>query len=89
MAQCIVSRSPFRHTLYAGYTDGTIGYVPTRAAYAEGGYEATHACRVAPEAGEQIERGRVGAPAQARPRRNVSENGRVVSTILARTTEDM
>ena len=55
IGQSIVSRSPFRHTLYAGYTDGTIGYVPTRAAYAEGGYEVTHACRVAPEAGEQIE----------------------------------
>jgi hypothetical protein len=55
MARSIVSRSLFRHTLYAGYTDGTIGYVPTRAAYAEGGYEVTHACRVAPEAGEQVE----------------------------------
>jgi hypothetical protein len=55
IGQAIVSCSPFRHTLSAGYTDGTIGYVPTRAAYAEGGYEVTHACRVAPEAGEQIE----------------------------------
>jgi hypothetical protein len=55
IGQSIAARSPFRHTLYAGYTDGTIGYVPTRAAYAEGGYEVTHACRVAPEAGEQIE----------------------------------
>jgi neutral ceramidase len=55
IGQSIAARSPFRHTLYAGYTDGTIGYVPTRAAYAEGGYEVTHACRMAPEAGEQIE----------------------------------
>jgi len=55
IGQAIVARSPFRHTLYAGYTDGTIGYVPTRAAYAEGGYEVTHACRVAPAAGAQIE----------------------------------
>src|SRR5207253_5888681 len=37
IGQSIAARSPFRHTLYAGYTDGTIGYVPTRAAYAEGG----------------------------------------------------
>jgi neutral ceramidase len=55
IGQSIVSRSPFRHTLYAGYTDGTIGYVPTRVAYAEGSYEVTHACRVAPAAREQIE----------------------------------
>jgi hypothetical protein len=55
IGQSIVARSPFDHTLYAGYTDGTIGYVPTRSAYPEGGYEVTHACQVAPEAGEKIE----------------------------------
>lgn len=55
IGQSIVARSPFPHTLYAGYTNGTIQYVPTRAAYAEGGYEVSHACQVAPEAGEQIE----------------------------------
>jgi hypothetical protein len=55
IGQSIVARSPFPHTLYAGYTDGTIGYVPTRAAYPEGGYEVSHACQVAPEAGEMIE----------------------------------
>jgi hypothetical protein len=55
IGQAIVARSPFPHTLYASYTDGTIGYVPTRSAYAEGGYEVTHACQVAPEAGEQLE----------------------------------
>jgi neutral ceramidase len=55
IGQSIVARSPFQHTLYAGYANGTIQYVPTRAAYAEGGYEVTHACQVAPEAGEQIE----------------------------------
>ncbi len=49
------SRSPFKHTLFAGYTNGTIGYVPTRAAYAEGGYEVTQACQVVPDASEQIE----------------------------------
>ncbi len=51
----IVARSPFPHTLYASYTDGSVWYVPTRAAYAEGGYEVTHACLVAPEAGEIVE----------------------------------
>lgn len=55
IGQSIVARSPFRHTLFAGYANGTIGYVPTRATYAEGGYEVTHACQVAPDAGEQIE----------------------------------
>jgi neutral ceramidase len=55
IGQSIVARSPFEHTLYATYANGTIQYVPTRAAYAEGGYEVTHACQVAPEAGEQIE----------------------------------
>jgi hypothetical protein len=55
IGQSIVARSPFQHTLFAGYANGTIGYVPTRAAYAEGGYEVTHACQVAPAAGERIE----------------------------------
>jgi hypothetical protein len=55
IGQAIVARSPFAHTLYAGYTDGSIMYVPTRAAYPEGGYEVSHACQVAPEAGEMIE----------------------------------
>jgi neutral ceramidase len=55
IGQSIVTRSPFQQTLFAAYTNGTIGYVPTRAAYAEGGYEVTHACQVAPAAGEQIE----------------------------------
>ncbi len=55
IGQSIIARSPFRYTLYATYANGTIGYVPTRAAYAEGSYEVTHACQVAPDAGEQIE----------------------------------
>jgi hypothetical protein len=54
IGQSIVARSPFAHTFYAGYTDGSIWYVPTRTAYAEGGYEVTHACRVAPEAGQLL-----------------------------------
>ena len=39
----------------AGYTDGSAGYFPTRAAYPEGGYEVERACRVDPEAGEMLE----------------------------------
>ena len=37
-----------------GYTNGSIGYVPTVDAYPEGGYEVTHACQVDPEAGGMI-----------------------------------
>ena len=55
IGQSIVDRLPFQHTLHAGYTNGTIGYVPACATYAENGYEVTHACQVAPDAGEQIE----------------------------------
>ncbi len=67
IGQAIVAESPFAHTLYAGYTDCSISYVPTRAAYPEGGYEVTHACRVAPDAGEiiQEESGRLLARARA------------------------
>jgi neutral ceramidase len=51
----IIERSPFEMTLYCGYTNGSIHYIPTRSAYAEGGYEVVNACIVAPEAGERLE----------------------------------
>ena len=35
----IKQRSPAAPTLVAGYTNGAVGYFPTEAAYAEGGYE--------------------------------------------------
>lgn len=47
--------SPFPWTAVAAYTDGAVGYIPTRSAYAEGGYEVERACRVGPEAGEMVE----------------------------------
>ena len=47
--------SPFPWTAVAGYTDGSAGYVPTRSAYPQGGYEVESACRVNPEAGEIIQ----------------------------------
>jgi hypothetical protein len=50
----ILDRSPFPFTIYSGYTNGSINYVPTRAAYEQGGYEVTHACQVAPGAGELL-----------------------------------
>ncbi len=39
LAQAVQERSPFAHTMYLGYTNGDIGYIPTAAAYPEGGYE--------------------------------------------------
>jgi hypothetical protein len=48
----IKERSPAARTIVVGYTDGALWYVPTRAAFAEGGYEVVDACRVAPGAGE-------------------------------------
>lgn len=55
IAAAIESGSPFRANLYAGYTNGSIDYVPTRAAYAEGGYEVVQGSRVAPEAAEVLQ----------------------------------
>ena len=43
----------FDRTFVAGYCNDLIGYIPTRAAYAEGGYEVDTA-RIAPGSGEAI-----------------------------------
>ena len=43
----------FAQTLVAGYCNDLIGYIPTRAAYAEGGYE-VDAARIAAGSGEEI-----------------------------------
>jgi hypothetical protein len=43
----------FAHTFVAGYCNDLIGYIPTRAAYAEGGYEVDTA-RIAAGSGEAI-----------------------------------
>ena len=45
--------SPFRHTIIAELANGSVGYVPTRRAFAEGNYEPVSA-RCAPGSGEQI-----------------------------------
>ena len=39
IGQQIVKSSPFPHTLFSGYSNGGFGYLPTRAAFEEGGYE--------------------------------------------------
>ncbi|HET7767688.1 MAG TPA: hypothetical protein VFN74_02865, partial [Chloroflexota bacterium] len=51
----IKRESPIHHTAVVGYTDGAIGYVPTREAYPEGGYEVERASRVNPEAGDVLQ----------------------------------
>lgn len=50
----VKERSPFKNTFFLGYTNGSIGYVPTEEAYPEGGYEVTHACRVDKETASVI-----------------------------------
>jgi len=37
----IAEASPFAHTLFSGYSNGAFGYIPTREASGEGGYEVT------------------------------------------------
>ena len=39
IAIAIRNRSPFTHTFYFGYTGGWLGYLPTKEAFEEGGYE--------------------------------------------------
>ncbi len=59
----IRSRSPFDPTMVLGYTNGVIGYVPTREAYGEGGYEVDTAYKfygvqmISPESEEIITAG--------------------------------
>ena len=36
------NHSPFPYTFFAGYTNGFLGYLPTRQAFSEGGYEPGH-----------------------------------------------
>src|SRR5262249_6046886 len=68
--------APAQHTIVLGYTNGNIGYIPTRAAYDKGGYEITSAYRfygypaaLAPEAGELVVDAAVavGGPGRACP----------------------
>lgn len=41
IAMRVRSASPFPHTFYFGYTNGWLGYLPTKEAFSEGGYETT------------------------------------------------
>ena len=52
----IKEKSPFKHTFVVELANDYIGYIPTRIAFQEGGYETLNArsSKVAPEAGELI-----------------------------------
>lgn len=39
IALAVRAKSPFTHTFFFGYTNGWLGYLPTKAAFSEGGYE--------------------------------------------------
>ncbi len=39
LAFAVREKSPFANTFFFGYTNGWLGYLPTKAAFAEGGYE--------------------------------------------------
>jgi hypothetical protein len=49
----IKERSPFKHTIIAELANGSIGYIPTKRAYAEGNYEPVSA-RCAAGSGEML-----------------------------------
>ena len=53
----VKQNSPFEDTFFSAYTNGRIGYVPTREAYREGGYEVRRAGELDPEAGDLINEG--------------------------------
>jgi hypothetical protein len=52
-ANRIVAESPFEHTLFSGYSNGGFGYIPTREAYNEGGYE-VEASPFSPDAADVV-----------------------------------
>ncbi len=53
ISQRILADSPFEHTLFSGYSNGAFGYLPTRQAFEEGGYE-IEASPFAPDAADAL-----------------------------------
>ena len=39
LGMAVKAQSPFKHTLVSTLTNGNVGYVPTRQAFVDGGYE--------------------------------------------------
>jgi hypothetical protein len=63
----VKARSPLPYTMFAGYSNGSVGYLPTAAAYEIGGYEVTHSyvwyhlpAPLAPTCAKQVEDTAVG-----------------------------
>ena len=63
----VKERSPFPHTIFLGYTNGCLRYIPTAAAYPAGGYEVHRAhavyhlpATVAPNSADRIVRTSLG-----------------------------
>ena len=52
--------SPYPNTLFFGYTNGNFGYVPTREAFREGGYEPNAASPFSPRIEEDFRRAVIG-----------------------------
>lgn len=50
IGSAVKKESPFADTFFLSCTNDSIGYVPVPEAYADGGYEVTHASQVDPEA---------------------------------------
>jgi len=50
----IKRRSPIPNTLFAGYANGSIGYMPVPEAYPLGGYEVDRACRIGPASAQML-----------------------------------
>lgn len=50
----IKRESPIRDTLFLGYSNGSIGYMPVPEAYPEGGYEVDRACRIGPDSAKML-----------------------------------
>lgn len=63
LAAAARERSPFRITLFSGYTNGVLGYLPTPEAYAEGGYE-VETTPFAPDAAPRVLEATLAALAQ-------------------------
>jgi hypothetical protein len=60
------AKSPFRHTFYFGLTNGCLGYLPTKKAFVEGGYEPS-VCVFTDRVEEDLTRGVSTALARLKP----------------------